>query len=148
MARRIINRKEKRAEYDAAERREKAEDEVEEGEEEVEDEDEGDEDEGDEDEEGGGGGDDEEVGEGDGDEDEEAPRKKKKVKAPAKPKAKRTRAPKITRVRVVWHVFNNSNQKVAEFEYPKRKDAEDLAAKLTADKKNTHFVQPVKVPIE
>jgi hypothetical protein len=148
MARRIINRKEKRAEYDAAERREKAEDEVEEGEEEVEDEDEGDEDEeGGDDEEGGG--DDEEVGEGEGDDDEEAPpKKKKKPKAPAKPKAKRTRTPKITRVRVVWQVFNNSNQKVAEFEYPKKKDADELAAKLTNDKKNTHFVQPVKVAIE
>jgi hypothetical protein len=150
MARRIINRKEKRAEYDAAERREKTEDEVDEAEDEAEDDEEGDEEEGEEDEEGAaaGGGDDEEVGEGDSDDEDEAPKKKKKVKPPPKPKVKRTRTPKITRVKVVWHVFNNSNQKVAEFEYPKRKDADELAAKLTNDKKNTHFVQPVKIAIE
>ena len=29
-----------------------------------------------------------------------------------------------------------------------RKDADELAAKLTGDKKNTHFVQPVKENME
>ena len=59
-----------------------------------------------------------------------------------------TSSPKITRMKVVWGVFSNSNQRVATFDYPKRKDADDLAAKLTTDKKSTHFVQPVKEPME
>jgi hypothetical protein len=45
-------------------------------------------------------------------------------------------------------VFNNSHQCIATYEFPKRKDADAHAAKLTADKKNTHFVQPVKEAIE
>src|SRR6266568_3753749 len=111
MARRILNRKDLRADYEAAERR-KSEDEEE--------------------------------------EEEVAPKKRKPAKEPkAKAKAKpRSRAAKITRMKVVWGVFNNSNQRVAVYEYPKRKEADDHAARLTADKKSTHFVQPVKEPIE
>jgi hypothetical protein len=143
MARRIMNRKELRANYEAAERRKTGEGEEpeEEDAEEEEEEDEAS------DEEGEGEGD-EEAGE-DGEEgDEEAPKKRKPAK-PAKPKAKpRTRTVKIVRMRVVWGVFNNSNQRVATYDYPKRSDADAHAAKLTADKKLTHFVQPVKEPIE
>ena len=145
MGRRVLNRKELRADYDAAERQKPNEDEVDEVEEEVDDEadeeeEEGEAAEGEEE----AGEDDEEEGE-----DEEAPKKKKKVVKVAKPKAKpRTRTPKVTRMKVIWGVFNNSNQRVATFDYPKRKDADDLAVKLTADKKNTHFVQPIKEPIE
>jgi hypothetical protein len=53
-------------------------------------------------------------------------------------------------MRVVWGVFNNSHQMVQEFEYPKKRDAEEHAARLTADKKSGHpfFLQPVKKPIE
>jgi len=101
---------------------------------------------------------DEEAAEDDSDDGEEAddgledsPKKKRKVvaKAAKAPKAKsRTRTPKVTRMKVVWGVFNNSNQRVATFDYPKRKDADDLASKLTSDKKATHFVQPVKEPME
>ena len=139
MGRRILNRKELRADYDAAERRKGDEDETEEVEGE---EGEEDEEEATGEEEGG----DEEEGEGD---EEEAPPKKKKVVKEPKPKAKpRTRTPKVTRMKVVWGVFNNSNQRVAVFDYPKRKEADEKAAQLTADKKSTHFVQPVKEPIE
>jgi hypothetical protein len=140
MARRILNRKDLRADFEAAEQRGKREDEEQD---ETEDEEaEGDEDEAEGDDEAAAA-EDEDEGEGD----EEAPPKKKK--APAKPKAKpRTRTPKVTRMKVVWGVFNNSNQRVATFDYPKRKEADDHAAKLTADKKNTHFVQPVKEPME
>jgi hypothetical protein len=148
MARRIVNRMDKRAEHEAWERRhgdEEREDE-EEGEEE-EDEEEGDEDEGEEEE-----ADDEAEGEGgDEDEEEEAPKKKPKKVAKPKPKAKpRTRAVKITRMRVVWGVFNNSHQQVASYEYPKKQDALDHAAKSTAEKKTGHpfFIQPVKEAIE
>jgi len=146
MARRIVNRKEKRAEFDAFEERTKSEDEETE---EVEDDDE---------EEGepsdaAAAADQEEGGaEGDSDEDE-APKKKKKKKEPkpkaVKPKAKsRARTPKIVRMKVVWGVFNNSNQRVATYQYPQKKQAEDHAAKLMTDKRSTHFVQPVKEPFE
>jgi len=85
-----------------------------------------------------------------GDEDEDAPKKKKKKPVkPAKPKAKpRTRTPKIVRQKAVWQVCNNSATPVATYEYPKRKEAEEHAAKLTTDKKQTHFVQMAKVAIE
>lgn len=157
MARRILNRKEMRADFDAAERQKSEGEEAEETEEEAEDEDE--EEEGESEEEGGEeaeeeASDEDEEGGGD-DDDEDAPRKKpkkKKVvakpKAPKKPTKSRSRAAKVVRMKVVWCVFNNSNAQVAKYEYPKRKEAEEHAARLTADKKSTHFVQPVKEPIE
>jgi hypothetical protein len=136
-----MNRKELRADFDAAERRQT--DAEGETEEEVEDEEEDEE------------GDDAEEAEGDDEvvdeEDEDgAPKKKPKKKkaAPKVAKPKRTRAPKITRMKVVWGVFSNSNQRVAVYEFPKRNEADEHAARLTADKKSTHFVQPVKEPIE
>ncbi len=141
MGRRIMNRKELRADFDAAERRQT--DAEGETEEEVEDEEEDEE------------GEDAEEAEGDdevSDEEDEdgAPKKKPKKKkaAPKLAKPKRTRSPKITRMKVVWGVFSNSNQRVAVYEFPKRKEADEHAARLTADKKSTHFVQPVKEPIE
>lgn len=85
--------------------------------------------------------------EGEEGDEEEAP-KKKKPKAKPKAKPKRTRVAKVTRMRQVWGVFNNSNQMVAEFEYPQKDEAEADAARRMADKKSTHFVQPVKVAIE
>ncbi len=51
-------------------------------------------------------------------------------------------------MRVVWGVFNNSHQMVASYDYPMKSDAEAHAARLMADKKSTHFVQPIKEPIE
>ena len=89
----------------------------------------------------------EEEAEGEEGDEEEAP-KKKKPKPKAKPKPKRTRVAKVTRMRVLWGVFNNSHQMVATYDYPKKDEAEAHAAKLIADKKSTHFVQPVKEPIE
>jgi hypothetical protein len=152
-SRRVLDRKALRADNEAAERR--AEDETEETEETEEEEDE-DEEEGEGEGEGEADAEDEagdDEDEGGDDDDEDAPKKKKKKpakpKAAAKPKAKpRSRAAKIVRMKVVWGVFNNSNQRVATYEYPKRKEADDHAAKLTGDKKSTHFVQPVKEPIE
>ena len=116
MGRRILNRKDLRADFEAAERRGKeADEEVDEEEEE----------------EGESGEESRQAGDEDADgEEEEKPRKKKK---PAKePKAKtkpRTRTPKVTRMKVVWGVFNNSHQRVAVYDYPKRKEADDHAAK-------------------
>jgi hypothetical protein len=143
MARRIVNRMEKRAEVEAFERRKEGDEQEEEEEDEEGDDDE---EEGEEDEEEGGE-EDEEEAEG-GDEDEEEAPKPKKKKAPPKPKAKpRTRAVKVVRMRVVWGVFNNSHQMVASYAYPKRADADAHAARLTSEKRSTHFVQPVKEPI-
>jgi len=53
-------------------------------------------------------------------------------------------------MKLVWGVFSNSNQRVAVFDYPKKKDANEHAEKLTADKKTggPYFVQPVKELIE
>ena len=52
-------------------------------------------------------------------------------------------------MKVVWGVFNNSNQRVATFEYPKKQEAHDHAAKLQAAKNppQPFFVQPVKEAI-
>lgn len=150
MGRRVRNRKELRAEYDAAERREEEERDEDEDEEEDEDDEEGD---GDDDEEGDGDddGDDDDGASGDDDDDEDAPKKKPKKKAAPKPKPKakpRTRAVKVVRMKIVWGVFDNSSKRVAVYDYNKKMDAEAHAAKLTADKRNTHFIQPVKEPIE
>ena len=80
---------------------------------------------------------------------EEAPKKKKPA---AKPKAKpRTRTPKVVRLKAVWGVFDNSNKRVAVFDYPKRREAEEHAEKLKSEKKGgsaTFFVQLVKEPME
>lgn len=136
MARRILNRKDLRADFEAAERR-KQEDDTEEEEDEEEDGDESDDDA-------------ESAEEGaDDEEDEEAPKKKKKVvDKVAKPK--RTRTAKQVRMKVIWGVFNNSNQCVARFDYPKKKEAEEHAAKLSAAKTppQSFFIQPVREPIE
>jgi hypothetical protein len=135
MAKRILNRKELRSDYEAAERRKEEEEEGDEAADGT-----------DEDEEEEAHADDDEGGR---EEDEESEEKPKKKAAPKTAKAKpRSRAVKVTRMRVVWGVFNNSNQCVATYEYPKRAEADAHAAKLTADKKNTHFVQPIKEPIE
>jgi len=133
VARRILNRKDLRADFEAAERR-KAEDEVEGDEEEADDEDD--------EEEASADADGEEAGE------EEAPKKKKKAVKEVKPK--RTRAVKHVRMKLVWGVFNNSNQRVATFDYPKRKEAEEHAAKLAAAKNppQAFFIQPIKEPME
>ena len=150
MAKRILNRKELRADFDAAERRKGDDEEEVEGAAETTDEDEDEEDEDEASDEAAPEG---EEGNESEDEDAEVKPKKKKKAAPkvAKPKAKakpRSRAAKVTRMRVVWGVFNNSNQCVATYAYPKRGDADAHAAKLMTDKKQTHFVQPVKEPIE
>ncbi len=136
MARRILNRKDLRADYEAAERRKQEEDE-----DEIED----DEEDSDESED-----DIEAEAEGEEDEEEEEAPKKKKKAAPKEARPKRSRTAKQVRMKVVWGVFNNSNQCVAKFDYPKRKEADEHAAKLAAAKTppQPFFVQPVKEPIE
>ncbi|HVS39225.1 MAG TPA: hypothetical protein VMS17_26950 [Gemmataceae bacterium] len=132
MARRTLNHKALRADYDAAERRKK--EALGEGEDQADEQDEEESEDG------------AEAADVEAGEEEEAPKKKKK---PAKePKPKRTRTPKVVRQRVVWGVFNNSNARVQTFAYPQRKEADEYAAKMSADKGSTFFVQPIKEPIE
>lgn len=156
MGRRILNRKDMRADFDAAEKR-KEEEERDEDEEEGDDEDEDEEGEDEEGEEEDAEGDEAEADdaddEADGDEDDEdrSKKKKKKVAKPKpvkEPKKSRSRAAKVVRQRVVWGVFNNSHQCVATYEYPRKTEAVQHAARLMQDKKSTHFVQPVKEPWE
>jgi hypothetical protein len=79
----------------------------------------------------------------------EAPTAVKAKKKPAAKEAKpRKKVQKATRKRVVWVVFDNSNKKIQTFEYTRKQAAEDLAAKLSAEKKSTYFVQPVKEEME
>jgi hypothetical protein len=134
MARRPINRMEKRAEYEAyeASQRAKQEDD-EEPEDEEDDEAESEESNGEE-------RDEEEV------EEEPKPKKQKPAKEP-KPRS-RSRTVKVPRLRVIWGVFNNSNQCIARYDYPKKREADEHAARLQGEKKQTFFVQPMKEPIE
>ncbi len=136
MARRIINRMEKRAEYEAYEANQRS---KQEDDEEVDDEDE------DTDEEETEASDEDEVEEAE--DEEEAPKKKKKPVKEAKPRS-RSRTAKVPRLKVVWGVFNNAHQCIAKYEYPKKQEAEDHAARLQSEKKQTFFVQPVKEPID
>jgi hypothetical protein len=78
---------------------------------------------------------------------EEAPKVKKKPAKEPKPRS-RKRTVKVPRLRVVWGVFNNGNQCVARYDYPKKSEADEHAARLHAEKKQTFFVQPIKEPIE
>jgi hypothetical protein len=137
---RVRNRLELRAQAEAAERRQ-ADDETDVEEEEDEEAEESDEDEA--------VTTDEEEAADEEEPEEEAPKKKKPA---PKPKAKpRTRTPKVVRLKAVWGVFDNSNKRVAVFDYPKRREAEEHAVKLASEKKGgsaTFFVQLVKEPME
>jgi hypothetical protein len=105
------------------------------------------------------------TGEGDEDEDEDvgdleedasaeaegeevaAPVKKKKAKkAPTEAKP-RKKAAKVVRKRIVWIVYDNSNKKVAQFDYVKKDEAFAYAEKMKTEKKQTYFVQPFKEEI-
>jgi hypothetical protein len=136
---RTRNRMEARADFEAAERVKSTEDEEtdEEAEEEEDEDEEAAEDS------------DEPAEEVEVDEDEEVPVVKKKKKAVAKePKPKRTRTPKHVRQKVVWVVYDNSSKRIATYEYPKKQEADEHAARLKEEKKMTYYVQPLKEPIE
>jgi hypothetical protein len=153
---RTLNYREFRGDYDESEegRRKREEGESEEEEEVEDDEEEADEEEAGEEE----GEEDEDEEEGEEDEDGEPKPKKKakpvKEKPAKKPAAKPTRAKKprgakVVRMRVVWGVYNNSNQCIATYDFNKKQDAEEHAARMqTEAKKGTHFIQPVKQPLE
>ena len=48
----------------------------------------------------------------------------------------------------MWVVFDNSSKRIAAYDYPKKKEAEEHAARLKTEKNQTFFVQPVKENIE
>jgi len=78
---------------------------------------------------------------------EEAPVKKAKPKKKAAEPKPRKKVVKAVRKRVVWVVYDNSNKKVAQYDYAKKDDAVAHAEKMKAEKKQTYFVQPVKEEI-
>lgn len=81
--------------------------------------------------------------------DKKATAKKKKKKAATKSRStsKAKKETPVGGVKLVWGVFDNSNENVATFDYPERKKADKLAAELTAKHGSSHFVKPVKEPI-
>ncbi|HVK17799.1 MAG TPA: hypothetical protein VM533_12690 [Fimbriiglobus sp.] len=129
---RTLDRRNLRDQNEAAEAREKDEDEVEETEEEESDDEGGD--------------------------DEDAPKKKKKPAAkkpavkkaatPKKPAAKRSRVKEPPRMKAVWVVFDNGSKRIKEFPYPQRADAEKFLAEKQEEKKGTFYLSMVKEPIE
>ncbi len=52
------------------------------------------------------------------------------------------------RMRVVWAVCDIGGRTVATFEYPRKADAEALAADLKSRGKGSHFVRSVKEPMD
>jgi len=90
----------------------------------------------------------EEAEEGGDEEAATAVKKPKKKKAPTEPKPKRSRAAKVVRQRVVWVVYDNSHKPVQTYEYSRKPEAVAHAERLTAEKKSTHFVQPVREDIK
>jgi len=82
-----------------------------------------------------------------GGDEEAAPVKAKKKKAPAKEAKPRKKPAKVVRRRVVWVVYDNSNKKIAQYDYTKRAEADEHAARLSTEKKQTYFVQPFKEEI-
>lgn len=122
---RIRSRLELREQYDAAEARER------------EDRDERSDDEGEEE---------PEASEEGAEEEAAAPAVKKRKKA-VKESKPRKKAAKQVRRRVVWVVLDNSNKKIAQYDYSKKQDADEHAARLATEKKQTYFVQPHKEEI-
>lgn len=77
---------------------------------------------------------------------------KKKTASPAKTPGTRSSAraaPVSTgRERVVWAVCDPMGSAIKTFAYPEKEQADAEAARLTADKGKTYFVQRQKVPME
>lgn len=74
--------------------------------------------------------------------------KVKEKSATAKPRKTKRSSKANVRMRVVWTVFNNSSQAVAKYDYPRKAEADAHADRLKKEKNITHFVMPVKEPME
>lgn len=71
---------------------------------------------------------------------------KKKASTTSRSRTKKAAAP-VGGLKLVWGVFDASNESVKTFQYRDRKKADKLAADLTAKHGSTHFVKPVKEPM-
>jgi flagellar hook-length control protein FliK len=73
----------------------------------------------------------------------------KSAKKPAKKKStKKTKAAQVPdRLRMVWGVFDNSNQQIAAFPYAQRAEAEKKVQDMAGKGKGPYFIQPVKEAI-
>lgn len=171
MAKRPVNRKDKRAEHEAfearkrekeeakkAKKKKKDDDEEEEDEEVGEEDDDADEDSDDEDEREVS---DEDLEEENGDrepenEDDVDPKllkaqKKGKKKETTTKKSKAKKGAKTGPMKALWVVYGNSQNRVASYPYSQEKAAREHAEKLNSekpDKKGNHFVMMVKEPLE
>ena len=69
----------------------------------------------------------------------------KDPKAPKKPSRKKTA--KESRMKAYWGVYNQGMKRLVMFEYADKKAAEKKASELTASSRATHFIQLVKEAI-
>jgi hypothetical protein len=77
-----------------------------------------------------------------------APKATKKAKAPKKKTTKKSKAAAHPeRLRMVWGVFDNSNQQIAAFPYSQRAEAEKKLQDMAGKGKGPYFIQPVKEAI-
>jgi hypothetical protein len=65
----------------------------------------------------------------------------------SEPTERRPKPVPQTRMRVVWAVCDIGGRTVATFDYPRKEDAEALAAQLKAKGKGTHFIRSLKEPM-
>lgn len=76
--------------------------------------------------------------------------KKKSVKkVPGAPRKKSTKKKKLVvqRLRLMWGVFDNGNNRIALFPYTEKAAADQKATDMTEKGRGSFFVQPVKEPI-
>jgi hypothetical protein len=75
--------------------------------------------------------------------------KKKAEGAAAKPKTTKKKSKKAenVRLRMMWGIFDNSNQQVATFPYAQKAAAEARLAELLEKGRGTFFINPVREPI-
>ena len=72
----------------------------------------------------------------------------KKASSTTKPRSRsKKKAAPVGGLKLVWGVFDASNERVKTFEYRDRKKADKLASDLTAKHGSTHFVKPIKEPL-
>jgi len=68
-------------------------------------------------------------------------------KIAAKKTVRKKKPPKEVRLKAFWGVFNQGMKRLALFEYSDRKAAEKKAADLMASARTSHFIQLVKEAI-
>jgi hypothetical protein len=66
----------------------------------------------------------------------------------SEPTERREKRPPAARMRVVWAVCDVGGRTVATFEYPRKAEAEAMAAALKAKGKGSHFVRSIKEPMD